>query len=253
MPQWKPYRHDADYSYTLGAFPTFELLDNHPEQVQAIYMQPSFAEQPAARRVISFAEEHGLELQIDAKTIRRLSPKDNCYLLAVFAKYDCEPKPAKSNLVLVSPSDTGNLGTIMRAMLGFALRDLVIIRPAVDPFDPRVIRSSMGAIFSLNFAYYDQLQDYLSAFPLHMRYPFMLDGQYTLEEIGKQTSLADHKVDEPFSLIFGNEAAGLDPIFHQLGSSVVIPHEPAIDSLNLPLAVVIALHEFYQRRGNTIK
>ena len=48
----------------------------------------------------------------------------------------------------------GNLGTIMRTMVGFGMEDLAIIRPGVDAYDPKVIRASMGSIFHLRFAYF---------------------------------------------------------------------------------------------------
>ena len=45
-------------------------------------------------------------------------------------------------------------------MLGFNYKNLIIVRPAVDVFDPKVIRASMGAIFHLNIQYYDTFNDY---------------------------------------------------------------------------------------------
>jgi len=48
---------------------------------------------------------------------------------------------------------------------------------------------------------------------------------------------------EPYSLIFGPESSGLDDSFLNVGTPVIISHEPTIDSLNLPIAVSIALYE----------
>lgn len=42
------------------------------------------------------------------------------------------------HIVLHHPSDSGNLGTILRTALGFGLKNIAIIRPAVDSDDPRV-------------------------------------------------------------------------------------------------------------------
>ena len=39
------------------------------------------------------------------------------------------------------------MGTIMWSCLGFGMKDIAIIRPAVDAFDPKCIRASMGAFF----------------------------------------------------------------------------------------------------------
>ena len=53
-----------------------------------------------------------------------------------------------NHVVLVNPGDMGNMGTIIRTMLGFNYSNLAIIKPGVDVFDPRVIRASMGALFN---------------------------------------------------------------------------------------------------------
>jgi TrmH family RNA methyltransferase len=48
-------------------------------------------------------------------------------------------------------------------------------------------------------------------------------------------------------LVFGNEAKGLDDSFLKEGTSVVIKHTNNIDSLNLPIAVGIAIYEFSKK------
>lgn len=62
--------------------------------------------------------------------------------------------------MLHHPSDSGNLGTILRTALGFGLKNIAIIRPAVDSDDPRVVRASMGAAFSLNIRHFDSFEQY---------------------------------------------------------------------------------------------
>jgi len=60
-----------------------------------------------------------------------------------------ELEKEENHIVLVEPRNMGNVGTIIRTMLGFGYRNLVMIGPAVDIFDPMVIRSTMGALFKL--------------------------------------------------------------------------------------------------------
>lgn len=49
--------------------------------------------------------------------------------------------------------------------------------------------------------------------------------------------------EEPYALVFGNEASGLPPELAERGTPVVIRHSRDIDSLNLPQAVAIGLYE----------
>ncbi|MDO4741736.1 MAG: TrmH family RNA methyltransferase, partial [Eubacteriales bacterium] len=139
------------------------------------------------------------------------------------------------------PSDSGNLGTILRTALGFGLRNIAIIRPAVDSDDPRVTRASMGAAFSLNIRHFDSMEQYRAQYPQRQLFPFMLTGAVPLDEAVK-------KISGPFSLVFGNEASGLPDTFAQMGVSTLIPHSSSIDSLNLAIAAGIGMYAFTRKQ-----
>ena len=140
------------------------------------------------------------------------------------------------HVVLVNQANMGNLGTIIRSCLGFNITNIAIIKPAADFFDPKVIRSSMGAIFSCNICYFSSIEEYKKSFPRHKLHTFMLQAS---------TNLQDIKFDKTnfISLVFGNESSGLD-IKYLNNDSIIIKHSDAIDSLNLPSAVAISLYEF---------
>jgi len=232
---WKTYRQGSDYSYALGAFPTWELLQHRPEQVLEVLMHPSFVSSETGQAILEQSENVPWQVHIDAKAIARLSPKENCYLIGVFAKYSDALELNASNVLLVQPANAGNVGTIMRSMLGFGVNDLAIIPPAVDCFDPRVVRAAMGAHFRMRFTTYPDYAAYAQHFPQHHLYPFMLQGAVRLQ---------DATLTQPFSLIFGNESTGLDASYAHVGQSVVIEHANTIDSLNVTIAAGIALHHF---------
>nr|WP_278279709.1 TrmH family RNA methyltransferase [Clostridium sp. DMHC 10] len=144
---------------------------------------------------------------------------------------------SKSHVVLVDPSNMGNIGTIIRTMIGFGINNLAVIGHGADLFNPKVVRASMGAIFKLNFTHYDCFEDYIKENSEHDIYPFMLKGAVTLDSL-------EIKKDKSFSIVFGNEAAGLSDNFLEYGTSVLIPHQKTIDSLNLTIAAGIAIYEF---------
>lgn len=130
----------------------------------------------------------------------------------------------------------------MRSALGFGIKNIAIINPAVDAFNPKVIRSSMGACFSLHIEYFDSFKEYQLKYNHHDIYTLMLQAKQSLSEIKKTTNY--------FSLVFGNEATGLDKEFLNIGTSLIIKHSHDIDSLNLPIAVSIALFEFTKNKFN---
>jgi TrmH family RNA methyltransferase len=233
---FKPYKKDFDYSYALGAFPTIELINSRPESCIKVLVSESFRSDGWSS-LCAVCRKNGIEIVTDDKTIRRLSPKENCYVIGIFNKYKCSLDANKSHVALSNPSNMGNIGTIVRTMLGFGIKDLAIIGGGVDILDPKAVRASMGAIFHINFAYFDSIEAYSEKFAGHELYPFMLDGEYELDSL----SVPDGQL---FTLIFGNEATGLDPKYHELGHSVVIRHSRDIDSLNLSVSVGIALYQF---------
>lgn len=229
----KKYRKEYEHSYSFGVFPTLELLHSRPESVIRVITASRGARNEGVLKLQLECRKLNIACEVNDKVIERLAPKENVYAVGVFRKYT-HPLDAKaSHVLLVNPSDMGNLGTIIRTMLGFGITNLGIVRPAADLFDPKVVRSSMGALFNLSFEYFDHFSDYQARFPRQL-YPFMTDGKIALGETNFKP---------PFTLIFGNESAGLPEDYLSVGTSVAIPHSQQIDSLNLPIAVGIALYE----------
>jgi TrmH family RNA methyltransferase len=235
--QMKPYKKDADYSYTLGAFPTYELIKSRPEQVRKILIDTSFTDQD---NLIKLCKEYKIAYGHNNKLIAKLSDKENCYVAGIFDKYNCRLRSDKPHIVLVNPSNMGNLGTILRTAVGFGIYDIAIILPGADIFNPKTVRSSMGALFKLNFCQYESFADYRREFGNHEVFTFMLNGENTL-------TLKDCPKAELFTLVFGNEATGLDDSFLEAGTSIFIPQSPDVDSLNLTIAVGIGAYVFMNR------
>lgn len=236
---FKPYKKDFDHSYAFGAFPTIELLKARPQEAVKVLVSGAYRED-GGEVLAPLCREAGVELEVNDRLVARLSPKENCFVVGVFKKYGCGLDGKMPHVALANPGNMGNLGTIIRTMLGFGVKDLALIGGGADILDPRSVRASMGAVFGIRFAAYGELDDYAAAFQGRELYPFMLDGEYGLDSLPPRG-------DGPYTLIFGNEATGLDTRYRTVGHSVVIRHSPKIDSLNLSVAVGIALYEFSKK------
>lgn len=234
----KIYKKSDDTSYTLGVFPTIELLKTRPQDVVRVIVHSSIEKNSGYPIIQELCQKHHIHIDIHDKTIDKLSPKNNCFAIAVFKKYENFIVEG-NHVVLVHPMDMGNMGTIMRTMLGFGYQNLVIVRPAVDVFDPKVIRSSMGAIFHLNIQYYDDFMTYYDKFKNHEFYPLMLKGAKNIHKVS---------TNHIHSLVFGNESSGLPDEYLAYGQSVFIPHTMSIDSLNLSMALGLTLFHFSQNQ-----
>lgn len=236
----KPYKKEFPFSYSCGVFPTCELLNARPGMLKRLIVTTDSLENAGVRKLIEGARQLGIPVSEDDKTAERLYPKENTRAIGVFTKYETPLDPASNHVVLVNPSDMGNLGTILRTMAAFELFDLAIITPAADIFDPKVIRASMGAFFRLRCSRFASFEEYLSslkgeALPPRSFYPFMLCGE-TMENVRHPGGM--------FSLLFGNEASGLPEAFSAVGRPVRIEHAATVDSLNLPVAAAIGIYYF---------
>ena len=231
--QLKKYQKDFAYSYSFGVFPTVELLTHRPEQVVRVVAHSKGEKSSGLAKLKDLCAVYGVPFETNDRAVERLSHKGNVYVFGVFDKYDALPSAEANHLLLVNPSDNGNLGTIARTMLAFGVRDLALLEPAVDIFNPHVVRASMGATFALRFSYFSSLEAYQKTFSRTL-YPFMLDAAKLLGDVDFTA---------PYTLVFGPEGAGLPPEYKGVGKSVVIPQSPLVESLNLAVAVGVALYE----------
>ena len=238
MPKLEPYRKELSYSYALGIFPAMHLLETRPEVATRLLLHPAGLKSEGVNKLREKCAALGIREEEAERVLRRESKKDNCFAALVFEKYE-DPLPPENCAVFCQISDAGNLGTALRALLGFGLHSVALIRPCVDRFDPHVVRASMGALFHLKTATFATFAASREANPAQALYPFMLDGAIPLAQAAAQKR-------EPYALIFGNEQAGLPKEFASIGQSVYIPQSKEVDSFNLAIAASVAAYAFTQ-------
>ena len=140
-------------------------------------------------------------------------------------------------LVLEDTADPGNLGTIMRTAEAAGVTGVIMGKGTVDIFNPKVVRSTMGSIFRLPFAYVDDLKavilrlkrDGLSFYATHLK--------------GKE-SYRDISYSDKAGILIGNEARGLsDEIANLADTYVIIPMQGKVESLNAAVAAALMMYE----------
>lgn len=229
----KRYNKKNNYSFCFGPEPVMDLLKTKKEKVLTIVFKESGLKDSGIKKVVDFVKKKKIPFEINDRLIEKIASKENTYVVGVFEKYECELQKNSNHIVLVNPRNPGNLGTILRNMVAFEFSDIVLISPAVDIFQPSIVRSAMGALFYVNFKYFQSFEEYRKIYKKNNIYSFMLDGE---------KEIADVVFKKPFSLVFGNESKGLEKSFKNFGESVFIPHSRSVDSLNLSMSVGIALY-----------
>ena len=232
-----PYQKKFAYSYSLGVFPTLELLKNRRNEVVKVVLSSRGKQNEGVRKIVSLCDGARIKIEWNDGVISKVGGNESMYAMGVFLKYQERLAVGKNHLVLVSPEDCGNLGTIIRTAQAFEIENIALIRPAVDSFDPKTIRSSMGARFGVSLEYFDDFEAYRQVHKNNC-YSLMTDGAKKLSEV---------RFEEPFSLVFGSESAGLSEEYARSGQTVIIPQSSRVDSLNLSIAVGIVLYSASQK------
>lgn len=187
-------------------------------------------------------EAHLPWLRDDAAVEQKRS-KGSADVMAVYRKPIAPPRATFERRVCVlSPREHGNLGTIVRTAAAFGVTDVVTVG-GIDVWSPHVVRASIGASFAMHVAGIDDLDD-LPPGP-HEATTWYLDGagSRTVGEVGP--------LREPWTLVVGPEWPGLDPSVVDTARSIRIDHGRDVESLNVAVAVGIALHALVVHPGST--
>lgn len=162
-------------------------------------------------------------------------------------KYDFDDIINKDNATLLfldNLRDPGNLGTIIRTAEGAGIDGVVLSKESVDIYNPKVIRSTMGAIYRVPFIYEDNLATKLrekykvNGFELYAAH---LEGasEYTKVEYPRKTGI-----------IIGNEANGVSKEVVDVSDCMIkIPMEGQVESLNAAISAALIIYEVYRQKN----
>jgi RNA methyltransferase, TrmH family len=125
-------------------------------------------------------------------------------------------------------SDPGNVGTVLRSALAFGAASVALGPDCADPYGPKAVRASMGALFAVPLARYAEVSE--------------LPGTTAALDAHAQTPIAELAADGPLTLLVGAERAGLpDDVLAACTRRVRIPIHS--ESLNAAMAAAVALYE----------
>lgn len=146
-------------------------------------------------------------------------------------------------LFLDGIQDPGNMGTIIRTADAFNINGVIITEGCVDPYNPKVVRATMGSIFRVPLYYtFKAMEDLMELKKENIKiYSTSLDGSIPIYD-------ADFK--EGFILSIGNESKGVsEEIFSLSDKLIKIPMPGMAESLNAGVAASIIMYEAMKQRA----
>lgn len=140
--------------------------------------------------------------------------------------------------------DPGNLGTILRTVDSANLKQIILSKDSADPYNPKVVRSTMGAIFRVNIIQTQDLEKMLKEIQKNK-------FEIIVTALDTENSIYDIQYKNKV-IVIGNEANGVSAEIQKLANKKVkIPMLGKTESLNASVATSIMIYEYV--RGKILK
>ena len=150
----------------------------------------------------------------------------------------------KNPLILIAeaPEKPGNIGAILRTADAAKVDAVFIANPKTDLYNPNIIRSSVGCVFTNQIATgsTSEIIDFLKK------------NNISIYAAALQASKPYHQIDftQSTAIVVGTEATGLSEEWRESSTqNIIIPMSGEIDSMNVSVAAGILIFEAKRQRG----
>ena len=187
-------------------------------------------------------------IKISSKVYEKLAKRGSTEgLIAVFKEKEHSLKTitfeSKNPLVLVmeAPEKPGNIGALLRTADAADLDAVFIANPKTDLYNPNIIRSSLGCVFTNQIAMAPS-SDIIS---------FLKEKNINIYSAALTASIAYDQIDYRSSsaIVVGTEATGLsNEWLRNSNQNIIIPMQGKIDSMNVSVSAGILIFEAKRQR-----
>lgn len=205
-----------------------ELLKSDGFEIEGIYHTKDWTTPPFGKGCT----------EIDRKTLGRISSQKHPNQVLATVKIpsnDGDLELGSIVLLLDTVQDPGNLGTILRTAAWFGIKSVILGEGTADPYNPKVIQSSMGAIFRLNI---------YSRHLLEVIPEIKQDGFKVFSAVLGGENIYDMRKEEKVAVVLGNESKGVsEAVQSAADGGITIPSYGDTESLNVSTAAAIICAE----------
>ncbi|MBQ2836368.1 MAG: RNA methyltransferase [Clostridia bacterium] len=137
--------------------------------------------------------------------------------------------------------DPGNLGTILRTVDSIGLNQIIVSKETADAFNPKVVRSTMGAIFRIKIIEVEDLKQTIKEMKKH---------HFKLMVTSLQTDNSIYDIDfHKKVIVIGNESIGVSKEIQDMADEKAkIPMLGKTESLNASVAAGIVMYEYVRQK-----
>jgi TrmH family RNA methyltransferase len=187
-------------------------------------------------------------IEISKEVYQKLAYRDTTEGILAVAKSKSlaltDLKLSKNPLILIAEAleKPGNIGALLRTADAANLDAVIIANPKSDLYNPNIVRSSVGCVFT------NQIATGTSAEII----AFLKEKEINIFCATLQNSTSYHTQDytRPTALVVGTEATGLSEEWRKAATqNIIIPMQGEIDSMNVSVAAAILIFEAKRQRG----
>lgn len=221
----------------------FEEIAEKPDRVIRAYFSESYAKEQYADMEFPAVSYEIVADSVFEAMAETVTPQGVLAIVRM-PEYTLEEmiQNAGTLLLLENLRDPGNLGTIIRTAEAAGVSGVILSKESVDIYNPKVIRSTMGAVYRVPFLYVEdflQLLQELSAREVRLLAAH-LKGKKTFDK-------ADYS--GKVGILIGNEANGLSEEASELAEEkVLIPMAGSVESLNAAVAAALLMYEAFRNQ-----
>lgn len=221
-----------------------DLAQKGGYEIETLLFLPEISSEVEAKKLSRSAEI----IEISKEVYQKLAYRDTTEGILAIAKSKnlslSELNLGENPLILVAeaPEKPGNIGAILRTADAANLDAVIIANPKSDLYNPNIVRSSVGCLFTNNIAT-GTTEEIIA---------FLKSKNISIYCATLQNSTGYHTQDytTPTALVVGTEATGLTQEWRDNATqNIIIPMQGAIDSMNVSVAAAILIFEAKRQRG----
>ncbi|MFN2340066.1 MAG: TrmH family RNA methyltransferase [Halanaerobium sp.] len=150
-------------------------------------------------------------------------------------------------LLLDRIQDPGNMGTMIRTAVAAGFDGIIALKGSVDIYNQKVIRATMGGIFSIAIRQKVSQEEFLAEIKNEAA-----DYELLAADIEAAEYHFEHQYQDQLILMIGNEANGLEQkLLAAATSKIKIPLAGEIESLNAAVAASVISFEILSQQLQT--
>lgn len=221
--------------------------------IESIYLAADWRNSASTAAVVEHAGQSGLRVfelapGVMERVADTVSPQSICAIVGAvdLGLDELLSRPGADRdlvIVCVDVRDPGNLGAVLRIAGATGASGVICCNGSVDPYNPKVVRASAGALFRVPMVTDVEVGRALESLAAHG-----FRCWATIPRGGTDYAVAD--LNGPTALLLGNEAAGLPAsVLARIDGSITIPMADGTESLNVAMTAAVLCFEAARRRS----